>query len=151
MTNPGVRVLITQDCRDGHTATGKYGIYEGNFSYSVELGQQFTEDSKTKWVGECGYEEYKSGFALLKDGTPVKDVYLEWELLKEQPRPYFAIVMTNPRIRLEDGSVIWGAECWWSEAKDGLTLEDSQKDLKEFQKFIEGLTEQITIMENKIK
>lgn len=24
----------------------------------------------------------------------------------------------NPRIRLEDGSCIWGIECWWDEVED---------------------------------
>jgi hypothetical protein len=24
------------------------------------------------------------------------------------------ITANSPRIRLQDGSVIWGAECWWS-------------------------------------
>jgi hypothetical protein len=35
---------------------------------------------------------------------------------------------TNPRIRLQDNSVIWGMECWWKPVDD-TPLIDAQKDL----------------------
>jgi hypothetical protein len=87
MYQPGIRVIITMDCRQGSPATGQLGVYEGDFLY---------EDS-----------------------------------------------FENPRIRLDDGTCIWGCECWW-EPYNGQDLESSQRKLWAylgFEKMLEILRE----------
>lgn len=120
MTNSGTRVFITEDCRDGGEATGQFGIYEGDFPFSVILGTCPPGQEDVQWGRRYSYDRYVSGSLLLSDGTPVKDVYIEWERGKEQPAPKLAMPIDNPRIRLADGSVIWGCECWWCEAKEDI-------------------------------
>ena len=124
----GTKVLISQDCRPGGPATGKIGTYEGDFPLTVVFGYQPTPKHETDWKdGEYPYEDYRSGFIKMQNGQPANQIYLEWEPGKECPLPFFAMPMTNPRIRLEDGSVIWGCECWWGPVVDGLTLEKAQE------------------------
>ena len=36
----------------------------------------------------------------------------------------------NPRIRLQDGSVIWGCECWWTSVRSAGPLDQEQKLLE---------------------
>jgi hypothetical protein len=36
----------------------------------------------------------------------------------------------NPRIRLQDGSVIWGYECWWTPVRVAGPLPDEQRALE---------------------
>lgn len=39
----------------------------------------------------------------------------------------------NPRIRLADGSMIWGAECWWENVTDDMApLEEAQGRVQEY-------------------
>lgn len=39
----------------------------------------------------------------------------------------------NPRIRLDDGSVIWGAECWWENVTDDMApLEEAQERVEAY-------------------
>lgn len=136
MTKPGTKVLISQDCRDGHPATGQIGIYEGDFPYSVTLGYRPEGVEETEWKGEFGYDDYKSGAVKFKGGTPVNSIYAEWVLGEKQPAPFFAMPSNNPRIRLPDGSTIWGAECWWGEVVEGVTLEEAQAQTEEVKKAI---------------
>ena len=37
----------------------------------------------------------------------------------------------NPRIRLQDGSVVWGCECWWKPVSEAGALIHEQKALRE--------------------
>lgn len=39
--------------------------------------------------------------------------------------------MENPRIRLQDGSVIWGIECWWAPVRTAGPLPQEQQALEE--------------------
>jgi hypothetical protein len=96
------RVVIVQDCRPGGTATGKPGTYEGDFPRSV-----------IAFVGEECYEIPHEGHetAVLPDGTKMSD-------LKHGGEGDCYLIMNNPRIRLDDGSVIWGIECWWKKEKE---------------------------------
>jgi len=137
---PGTRVLISEDCRDGSPATGKYGTLEGDFPFTVSLGYQANENHEIQWAnGEFSYEDYKSGKLKNNSGVPANSVFKEWEQGQPQPRPLFAMVMTNPRIRLDDGSVIWGAECWWGPIVEGLTLEQAQKQTEQTKKVLNTL------------
>jgi hypothetical protein len=80
----GERVLIIEDCRDGHIATGQVGIYEGLFD----------------------------------------------------PETMTAALLGNPRIRLQDGSVIWGSQCWWRPVREAGPLPQEQAALEEHKTII---------------
>lgn len=136
MINPGMRVLITEDCRDGGGATGKVGIYEGDFAHTIMLGRIDEENERIDWHGEYWYEDYASGKLKVRTGTPIpaRDVYTErgvgsGSLCDVGDGPYGALIavpILNPRICLDDGSVIWGAQCWWCEYQDDLTMDEAQ-------------------------
>ena len=136
----GTKVLIVEDVRDGAPATGKTGIYEGDFPLTACLGYQINEDVETEWRGEWDYQEYISGKLKLIDGTPANTKFIEWNPPLPQPRPFFAMVMENPRIRLKDGSVIWGVECWWKPLdKSAPTLEENKQELEEQKVFLRAI------------
>lgn len=112
VTEPGTKVLITQDCRTGGVATGQIGTYEGDYPYTAIICLN----------GE--YREYDY------------ELFVRWNATQENPFPeysggdkpaVFYIPNNNPRIRLPDGSVIWGAECWWGEAEGAPPLEEAQR------------------------
>jgi len=142
---PGTKVYITKDIRDGGTASGKVGTYEGMFPLTVVFGYGETPDEQSTFAeGEYLYEDYKNSTVVieavtfpngksieLQEPMPINKVFVEWERGKPRPAPFFAMPFDNPRIRLEDGSVIWGVECWWEEWHEDLTPEDSQKHLDE--------------------
>lgn len=155
---PGTKVLVTKDIREGGKASGQVGVYEGDFPLSVVFGYGETADSDVVWVdGEYLYEDYKKASAAidgvtLSDGSlielhqskPLNEVFIEWERGKPRPVPFFAMPMMNPRIRLEDGSVIWGAECWWEEYTEGLTQAQSEEHLEQHLEVLRGIADAIT-------
>jgi len=111
-------VRIIEDCRKvDNPATGNLGIYEGDFPRTVFVKN--TDGS----AAEFWYEGWDK-------------VNAEWkipELKRGEPRPEgrYWFINTNPRIRLEDGSYIWGDECWWSDKVEADVLE-LQKDVDFF-------------------
>jgi hypothetical protein len=141
LDSSGKRVRIIEDCRDGAPASGKFGVCEGDFKRSVAFGIVRADGSDPVFSDvEAPYELYASGDLKIADGSPARDRYPEWVPGQEKPRPYFAMPMTNPRIRLEDGSVIWGDECWWEVVSDELlSLDEAQAQLQNHKAFIGGL------------
>ena len=100
---PGTKVLITRDVRDvEHKADGQVGTYEGDFPISAVV-----------WIdGEHREYEY-AGFVAWNAAQllPIRTIQeamasgvpeCEWK-----KAPYYYI-NDNPRIRLADGSHIWG-------------------------------------------
>lgn len=134
MTKAGTRVLISQDCREGGKATGQTGIYEGDFPLSVVL----TNDGGKTWSG--GEYDYDRFIAATHNGRPATEAWPLWDD-GEQPGDRFAMVMKNPRIRLDDGSIIWGCECWWGKADEGVTLEDAQEQTEEMKQLLRDVYE----------
>lgn len=124
---PGTKVLIAEDVRDGNPATGKLGVYEGNFPRSVAL----TKDGGKTWFSQ----EYDYELFVNTGGT---ETFPLWASGETPAGGVFAMVMTNPRIRLEDGSVIWGDECWWGEAEN-ITFEEAVKQTKETKQAVIGV------------
>lgn len=98
-TDVGKRVRITKDCREGEPATGKYGIYEGDFPFTA----MFMVGGELR---EADLDAFQK--------APFFHLFNHWEHGQPRPPDPWWIELTNPRIRLEDGSTIWGAECWWS-------------------------------------
>jgi len=45
----------------------------------------------------------------------------------------------NPRIRLQDGTAIWGCECWWTPVKDAEPLELEREKLYKHKLFLRWL------------
>ncbi len=66
-----------------------YGVYEGDF---------FQEDISSYVLSESELEFFKS--LSPEDKIEYQDKHI----------PSF---MKNPRIRLDNGDVVWGRECWW--------------------------------------
>ena len=114
----GMRVLIVQDCRDGSPATGQTGIYEGDFPRGalVKIDGELCEYDYAKWV------EWLE--TAPKPKPPL------WDQGEPEPEGDSWFPTDNPRIRLEDGSVIWGDECWWRPAEDAPPLAEAQEDLE---------------------
>lgn len=108
----GTRIKILDDVRPGGSATGRYGFYEGNFPYTVVLA---THDHV---FGEFLFEAYISGTLQIGPGLPAYEVFQTWEWGQPAPAAY-ALVLENPRLRLDDGEVIWGLQCWWTLADPG--------------------------------
>lgn len=126
------KVRIIEDCREGSPATGKFGVYEGDFPFSVMV-MRYNDFTKEKRVTEHAYDWWmESGWT---------EYYPEYKEQEPKPESYWFAV-TNPRIRLEDGSVIWGYECWWEPVKNEmLSLEESQKDLEGYKDVLRGVIE----------
>lgn len=55
-----------------------------------------------------------------------------YDLETGQPDAIFG----NPRIRLQDGSVIWGIECWWTPVRKAGPLPQEQEALEEHKAFL---------------
>jgi len=46
-----------------------------------------------------------------------KEVRLFGYGIYEGDMPHPVMKMSNPKIRLDDGRVVWGCECWWGPEK----------------------------------
>jgi hypothetical protein len=70
-----------------------YGVYDGDLTPDKPMGMHaMFGDTWEAWEADMRTE--------LGD---------EWPADKPVPRP------TNPRITLDNGDVVWGAECWWGD------------------------------------
>ena len=117
---PGSKVLIIEDCREGSPATGQVGIYEGEFPRGAVV---FLHDG----AKELNYEPFinkEIKFTGGKwEGLPVVTMVPFWSpggrephplgetypvVTDPKPEPPYWFPTDNPRIRLPDGSVIWG-------------------------------------------
>lgn len=88
MAKRGDKVVIIEDCRARHIATGQTGTFEGYYDLETEADR-----NAEPWAG-------------------------------------------NPRIRLQDGSVIWGIECWWCLVEQAGPLPQMQEELAEHKEMI---------------
>jgi len=116
----GTKVLIIEDCRDGAPAAGLVGVYEGDFPRSVlcKIGDDLHEYDYVAWV---------QWLENLPDDAQHPP---EWREGEPEPEGDCYFVLNNPRIRLLDGSVIWGDECWWGDAETAPPLEKAQAYLE---------------------
>lgn len=147
---PGTKVLIIEDCRDGGPATGQVGVYEGDFSRGAVV--RFEDRSIEYCFDEFvkGSIRYTGGLFI---GRLVVDHVPYWSP-SGQPHPVsdshpithakepavpFWFDTTNPRIRLPDGSVIWGDECWWGDAETAPPLDEAQAGLKQHKAVLAGM------------
>ena len=134
-------VLITQDCREEGSATGLYGLYQGEFPRSIQYA---LGGAKQPW-NHCGYSQEvmdkiqeigmvepkfftdlaagQLGLILPMFGCDEQVIKSMEKLhdLSEKLRKdsdsgcYF--IRKNPRILMEDGTHIWGDQCWWKPVK----------------------------------
>lgn len=101
-TKPGAKVKIVSDCRGERKADGLIGVYEGDFPRTCYLvrGDAIS----------AGFHYDKAEKSGLLAKLPVHHLNETTEIHSE-----YILVESNPRIKLPDGSVIWGDECWWQE------------------------------------
>jgi len=164
-------VLIVQDCRDVVSATGRHGIYEGDFPRRI----QYRMTGKSQWetvryaesiitdMKECGLVETtyftqqaaeQLGLTLPMYGTGsdvAESMSKLWELsekLRDESETGFYFVSSNPRILLEDGTHIWGDECWWKPVDEKLhgqklteLLERSNQQVQRFCELLVAVAE----------
>lgn len=140
-------MLIIEDCREGAPATGKTGIYEGDFPVGVyfvlgeDVSQQYSFDKYEQGTLWLGHLPARFHFAITGRNMkaamdaaerPVKECYPIWQTGTEQPAGPCAMTHDNPRIRLDDGSVIWGYQCWWRslEEEPAHDMTDEQANLE---------------------
>jgi hypothetical protein len=83
----GDRVVAVRDADDLQVRIFGTGKYEGDFLPPF-------------WPFGMPEEEFKTMFNEMKASGELKD--------DAEPKK-----MPNPRIRLDNGKVIWGAQCWW--------------------------------------
>lgn len=134
---PGTRVRIIQDCRDGAPATGQHGIYEGDFPLYIMV--QFDGEIK-----EMSPWEYATA-SVTVDGKdiPLSDASPIYQ--GETPPPPdggdFSIACDNPRIQLDSGGKIWGIECWWDIADKVEDLAKAQEEVEQFKEVLRAMAE----------
>jgi len=103
MTKPGSRVGAIRDADNEIVHLFGYGVYEGDFELPDNARTPFGSVSEIR-VGMCEHFGYSAG-------TPVE----QWG---EEHQKMFKRATTNPRIKLDSGSVVWGCQCWWASEED---------------------------------
>lgn len=88
-------------------------------------------DQKGDVIRFFGFGVYEGDFVPGKD--PADPLPVGWVADMRLPD------MPNPRIRLDNGDVVWGCECWWgSEARVAAALKAAKRvvtlDVKEIRK-----------------
>lgn len=154
LAKPGDKVLIIEDCREGSPATGQVGVYEGEFPRGAIV---FVPDGSKEFC----YDEFVSGKTRAAggafDGHSLAKLIPFWSPGGDEPHPCgddfpmkdgasleppYWFSSTNPRIKLPDGSTIWGDECWWGDAKNAPpTLEEAQADLEDHKTILRGMAQ----------
>jgi hypothetical protein len=130
----GKRVRITQDCRDGSPANGMYGIYEGDFPVGAVVNDRgkyhtYDYDAFVKW-NEAQPNPIPELEKLIAQEPKYEGSMQDWKPPVRDYPVWFA--ETNPRMKLDDGSTIWGYECWWALIdKDDPPMEVLQKGQQE--------------------
>lgn len=90
MTKPGERVYAVLSATSDEVSLLGFGVYVGDEVPPAPVGFVCAVFGAVTW------EEF--------DQVVAKE-------LESEPNP--ALRPTNPKIVLDDGQVVWGAECWW--------------------------------------
>ena len=138
---PGAKVLIIEDCREGGQATGLVGVYEGEFPRSVivVLVEKMIEYDYDGFIN--GDVRFKTDGGVLGgkpavhyipyytvDGRHKHPLGGEYPAKPDDATPFW-FETNNPRIRLPDGSAIWGDECMWGDAVTAPPLAEAKESL----------------------
>jgi len=133
----GTKVVIVTDCRDGSPATGKTGVYEGDFPRTV-LVKYNGEHKETMydWFMSDNGKPWRESLTHVADMDPTTidlesqdNWWSEWK---------------NPRIRLDDGSVIWGDECWWKPVEaEPQDLDKAREEIEMFTSLYKAMVEDV--------
>ncbi|MCK9558593.1 MAG: hypothetical protein M0R50_11225 [Candidatus Cloacimonetes bacterium] len=75
-----------------------YGVYEGDFIRPDDTRTPFGTITE---VQKAFIEHYK-----YPDGTTANQI-------SEEHKKALNSLLSNPRIRLDNGDVVWGCQCWW--------------------------------------
>ena len=143
----GKRVRISQDCRDGSPATGAYGIYEGDFPISAIINDRgnYREVDYNQFIQWNQKREHPlpNLVDLVAQEPKYEGPIQDWKPV-ERDYPFW-FPETNPRIKLDDGSTIWGCECWWG------VIDDEDPPLEDLQKAQEKTIETLRAIAEAIK
>lgn len=98
---PGSRVgAVLKSTADTVYLLG-FGVYEGDFQSPYQQAPR-------------SFEEMMADPDMIKpDGMSVEQMRKGYDAFLQSP--IVKMQHTNPRIRLDDGTVAWGIECWWGE------------------------------------
>jgi hypothetical protein len=99
MTQPGSRVGAIRDADQEIVHLFGYGIYEGDFELPDDVQTLFGSVAEMR-ASMCEHFGYAAD-------VPVE----QW---KSEHQQALKRATTNPRIRLDDGNVVLGCQCWWA-------------------------------------
>ena len=124
---PGTRVIAMSHTEDDVLYIFGFGVYEGDF---LRPGVDLDAEVVTLRT----WEENE----LAKPGGIMREIA---SLTGKPPAPHsddqlrqIAEQMNqNPRIRLDNGKIVWGYECWWGNAGDF----ENSPDKSQYRKIIE--------------
>ncbi len=128
-TKPGTRVIILQDCREGASATKMQGVYEGDFPITAVVLYPDGNIGEYDWVA---FEEWRAA------NCP------DWQERTPDALGRKWMAETNPRIKLDDGSTIWGCQCWWGLVEGMPEWEEAQASLEEQKSFMRAVAQAMT-------
>ena len=151
---PGDKVLIIQDCREGHPATGQEATFVGDLPATAII--KALDD-----FSEYDYEAFVNGEIKVADGRPLCQIVPFWRTREgeptpvkdgpeifhppngQNPGPMYWFPSTNPCFELADGSRIWGHESWWTPVDEAPPLLIAQEALEGHKAILRGVIEVI--------
>lgn len=98
----GGRVGAVSHKKDGKVYLFGYGTYEGDFRLEGE-GVFGSADEIEKEIRDQAIQMKKA----------CEDNKLDFNLTEDDIQKTVDRFTKNPRIKLDNGDVVWGAQCWW--------------------------------------
>jgi hypothetical protein len=94
----GSRVVAIAKADNETISIYGYGIYEGDFQHP------YLEPPDSDQVIEM----------LKRSGFAQEDIdKLQPEDIQQMIKGFTSVMGKNPRIKLDNGKIVWGCECWW--------------------------------------
>lgn len=150
---PGDLVKVFNDRRPGRAAIGQTAVYEGELPHTVYL---ITPHGPELW----GIDDFVAGKAIArndKGGSPavvaspqlvddVSEAITGNFIFKDDQKPnYYWVIYSNPRLRLQDGSTIWGRECWWQNVS-GVDETAVSVEIESLEDYMQSLRERVAVI-----
>jgi hypothetical protein len=131
MTAPGSRVFAVRDTDENTVNLIGFGVYagdhrrptsDGNLAEYRQLAEQAIAHSDASPIDAAGwYDTLVAKGEMTRADADRQLAEGEARAAASKARPMSERVdelverlLANPRIDLDDGTVVWGCECWWS-------------------------------------